>query len=174
MPLRRPHEPESTPQERLALATQANFWPAEFPENINAPGNIFAVPYQIQYPPACDSNYPSRPEFRGWNCRTLTENKADLFTVVNNLNTSSSSLLHAVSAAGPITEWEQQLLFAVAMQVSLQFLPCHRPLGGEGVCLSMRRMSKCHVVRTLIVHVFVVLCTQHMFVELEEAAQWLS
>ena len=44
--------------------------------------------------------------------------KPTLRNVVNDLNTSSSSLLHAVSAGGPILPWEQQLLFAVAMLVS--------------------------------------------------------
>lgn len=142
VPLKRPKEAESSTSELLNLVVQANVWPVEFPDNINAPGNIFARPYQIHYP-ACGSNYPSRPEFRGWNCKTLADNKADLFTVVNNLSTSSSSLLYAVSAAGPITAWEQQLLFAVAMQVSLSFMPKHHPFG-VGRCVRVHDRCRKH------------------------------
>ena len=120
VPIKRPQETAGIPQEIFTLALQASFWPPEFPDNIDAPGNIFGSPKPIHYPHCSDPQpYPKSPEFRGWNCQSLKDNKLDLFNVVSNLNSSSSSLLYEVSQGGPILPWEQQLLFAVAMQVSL-------------------------------------------------------
>lgn len=78
VPLRRPQDPESTPQEILTLA-QAHFWPVEFPNNIDAPSDMPAKdPYTVNSYPTYDVfPYPLQPEFRGWNGHTLAENKAD-------------------------------------------------------------------------------------------------
>ena len=80
-------------------------WPNWFEGSILAKADIMKIcPYPIDYPPK------SNGEFRGWNGETLTKNKKTFFSVIADFNKGKAH-------EQQIKPWEQQLLFAMAMQV---------------------------------------------------------
>lgn len=82
-------------------------WPDWFEGSILAKADIMKIcPYKIGYPPHSDG------EFRGWNGETLTENKKTFLSVISDFNKGKAY-------EQQIKSWEQQLLFAMAMQVTV-------------------------------------------------------
>ena len=84
-------------------------WPSWFEGSILAKADILKIcPYQIKYP----GNLPphSKAEFRGWNGAPLKDNKKTFFSVIAEFNKGKAH-------EQQIKPWEQQLLFAMAMQV---------------------------------------------------------
>ncbi len=80
--------------------------------------NMHAEPYTVSYPGQGDE-LKCPEKYCGWNHRHIKDNKGSFFYVIDDLNRKG------LFDTRRVDEWEKQLLFAIAMQVSMlwHFLP---------------------------------------------------